>query len=345
MMRAILLLALSLRRALAASRPLARACLAASLLLAPVGASSATTAAPREDGALPVLTLSVLQFGTAHWELDHLQRRQLDRAQGFELRVRLVADLPASRLAVASGSVDGAVADLLWVQSRYAAGTPYLYLPFSAQIGEIVVAGDSPIERLADLPGKRIGVAGGPDSLGWLLVQHAARQQGIDLARAAQVQFAAPPLLNQALRRGQLDALVTYWHFAARLRGEGGGRAAFALEDLLVGLGLAPDLPVLGYVFPQAWAAQNRALLERFERALRQGKRELAAEPAYWDAIRPLMRAEDDGVFAALRGGFVAGIPEPLDAGRIADLRRLLALTGAEPAQLLPEALFFRGGP
>ncbi|WP_324734715.1 ABC transporter substrate-binding protein [Pseudomonas paeninsulae] len=318
------------------------------MLLAFVGCASALAAESPAAGSdpLPVLTLSVLQFGTAHWELEHLQRRQLDRAQGFELKVRLVADLPASRLAVASGSVDGAVGDLLWAQSRYAAGTPYLYLylPFSAQIGEIVVASDSTIEQVADLAGKRIGVAGGPESLGWLLLQQVARQQGIDLAREAEVQFAAPPLLSQALRRGQVDALVTYWHFAARLRAEGGSRTAFALADLLQALDLNPDLPVLGYVFPQTWAAQHRVLLDQFERALRQGKTELADTPAYWDAIRPLMRAEDDAVFAALRAGFVEGTPEPLNAERIADLRRLLTLTGTKPAQLMPESLFFRAG-
>ncbi|MCG4452480.1 ABC transporter substrate-binding protein [Pseudomonas sp. MMS21-TM103] len=316
------------------------------MLLAFVGGASALAAESPAAGSdpLPVLTLSVLQFGTAHWELEHLRRRQLDRAQGFELKVRLVADLPASRLAVASGSVDGAVGDLLWAQSRYAAGTPYLYLPFSAQIGEIVVASDSAITRVADLAGKRIGVAGGPASLGWLLLQQVARQQGIDLAQEAEVQFAAPPLLSQALRRGQVDALVTYWHFAARLRAEGGSRSAFALADLLQALDLNPSLPVLGYVFPQAWAAQHRALLERFERALRQGKTELADTAAHWHALRPLMRAEDDAVFAALRGGFIAGIPAALDARRIADLRRLLSLTGTPPAQLMPESLFFRAG-
>jgi NitT/TauT family transport system substrate-binding protein len=341
MMRLLLFLALPVRRAL----PAARGATAALWLLVLFGGSTALAQSPEAGSTpLPVLTLSVLQFGTAHWELEHLQRRQLDRAQGFELRVRLVADLPASRLAVASGSVDGAVGDLLWAQSRYAAGTPYLYLPFSAQIGEVVVASDSPIKQVADLAGKRIGVAGGPVSLGWLLLQQVASQQGIDLAREAEVQFAAPPLLSQALRRGQVDALVTYWHFAARLRAEGGSRTAFALADLLQTLGLNPDLPVLGYVFPQAWAAQHRALLEQFERALRQGKTELADTPAYWDAIRPLMRAEDDAVFAALRGGFVEGTPEPLNAERIADLRRLLTLTGTKPAQLMPETLFFRAG-
>ena len=110
-----------------------------------------------EAQPLPVLTLSVLQFGTPHWELDHLKRHGLDKANGFELEVRLVADLPASRLALSSGSVDGAVSDLLWAQARYEAGTAYHYLPFSSQIGEVLVNDGSPVRTLADLRGKRIG--------------------------------------------------------------------------------------------------------------------------------------------------------------------------------------------
>ena len=106
---------------------------------------------------LPVLTLSVLQFGTPHWELEHLKRQGLDRANGFELKVRLVADVPASRLALTSGSVDGAVSDLLWAQARYQAGTAYRYVPFSSQIGEVLVPEGSAIRTLADLRGKRIG--------------------------------------------------------------------------------------------------------------------------------------------------------------------------------------------
>ena len=146
--------------------------------------------------------------------------------------------------------------------------------------------------------------------------------------------------LGQALRRGQLDALLTFWHFSARLRGEGGVQTAFGLADLLGDLQLDAQLPVLGYLFPEPWAQANEALLQRFASALRQSKHELASEPAYWQAIRPLMRAEDEAVFAALRDSFVAGIPQPLDAARIADLQRLLVLTGSDPARLMPAALF-----
>ncbi len=289
---------------------------------------------------LPVLTLSVLQFGTPHWELEHLKRQGLDRANGFELKVRLVADVPASRLALTSGSVDGAVSDLLWAQARYEAGTAYRYVPFSSQIGEVLVPEGSAIRTLADLRGKRIGVAGGPHGLGWQLLQHAAAQDGIDLSKQATVQYAAPPLLSQALRRGQVDALLTFWHFSARMRGEGGVQAAFGLDDLQGDLQLDAQLPVLGYLFPEPWAQANEVLLQRFASALRQSKHELATEPAYWQAIRPLMRADDEAVFAALRDSFVAGIPQPLDAARIADLQRLLVLTGSDSATLMPAALF-----
>ena len=50
------------------------------------------------------------------------------------------------------------------------------------------------------------------------------------------------------------------------------------------------------------------------------------------------IRAAD--IPAALRDSFVAGIPQPLDAARVADLQRLLVLTGSDPARLMPAALF-----
>ena len=320
------------------SHGLQRTC--ALVLLACLSPLVATSAAAEGKETLPVLTVSALQFGTAHWELDHLKRQGLDRSNGFELKVQLVADLPASRLAVSSGSVEGAVSDLLWAQARYEAGTAYRYVPFSSQIGEVLVAEDSAIRTLADLRGKRIGVAGGPDGLGWQLLQQAASRQGIDLSREAQVQYAAPPLLSQALRRGQADALLTFWQFSARMRGEGGVRTAFALEDLLKSLGLEAQLPVLGYLFAETWASRNEDLLGRFQLALRQTKTQLAQEPAHWQAIRPLMRAEDEAVFDALRDSFIEGIPPPLDETRIGHLQQLLKLVGADPQKLMPAELF-----
>lgn len=290
----------------------------------------------------PTVSVSVLQFGTAHWALDHLKRQGIDHANGFDLDVHLVANLPASHLAVSSGNVDGAVADLLWAQARYEAGDPYVYLPFSSQIGEIVVPLDSPVRSVSDLPGRRIGVAGGPDSKGWVLLKRVAANQGIDLDSVAEVQYAAPPLLSQALKRGQLDVLVTYWHFAARLRASGDARSAFGMADLLDDLGLSHDLPVLGYVFHKSWADAHPGALAAFARALNQGNQSLAANDASWDALRPLMQSPDEATFRVLRAGLIAGFPGPLNQARIDDLRRLLTLAGTAPQRRMPEDLFVR---
>ncbi|MDV3502469.1 ABC transporter substrate-binding protein [Marinobacter sp. M-5] len=301
-------------------------------------------AGDRNSAPLPVLSVSVLQFGTAHWELGHILHRELDQKNGYRLELKLVANLPASRLAVTSGSVNGAVADLLWTQSRFEAGTPYLYVPFSSRIGDIVVPEDSDIRSVADLAGKRIGVAGGPDSKGWILLQRVAGQQDISLEDSADIQFAAPPLLSQALKREQVDVIVTYWHFAARLMGEGGWRSAFGMADLLDALDMDRNLPVLGYVFPADWAADHRSLVDRFAASLHQAKTELA-DDSHWQRLRPIMGDPEARVFEALRDGFVTGTPAPQTDKRVADLHRLLTLTGADPDNLMPADLFHRRQP
>lgn len=299
--------------------------------------------AASDKSKLPELSVSVLQFGTAHWQLDHLIHQQLDRQHGYRLVLKVVANLSASHLAVVGGSANGAVADLLWTQSRYQAGSPYLYVPFSSRIGDIVVSEDSGVHNLADLQGLRIGVAGGPDSKGWKLLQKVAAQQGIDLSESAKVQFAAPPLLSQGLKRGQMDAIVTYWHFAARLKGQGGWRSAFGMADLLAAMNLDSELPVLGYVFPEKWAVEHKELIDRFADSLTDARAQLAVQISAWERLRPLLRNPKAGVFNALKEGFVAGIPEPLTANRVASLRELLViLTNVDTASLMPERLFYR---
>ncbi len=80
--------------------------------------------------------------------------------------------------------------------------------------------------------------------------------------------------------------------------------------------------------------------MTRFAAAVAQTKRALRDEPAHWAALRPLMRAEDDAHFEALRRGYVQGIPEPLDDARIEALQRLLVLAGAPSDAVMPAGLF-----
>ena len=75
---------------------------------------------------------------------------------------------------------------------------------------------------MADLKGKKLGVAGGANDKSWLFLQaYAKKIANLDLSQAASVQYAAPPLLNELMQQGELDAVLNFWHYAARLQVDG----------------------------------------------------------------------------------------------------------------------------
>lgn len=298
--------------------------------------------------SLPLVKASILQFGTVHWELAAMVEQGLDRAHGFELVIDTRANLSATRLALTANQVHVIVGDWLWALQRHVAGSPKLFLPYSSSIGSLIVQDDSPIEDITDLAGRRVGVAGGPDSKGWILLQAAAREQGIDLS-LEQVQFAAPPLLNQALRRGQIDAVLTYWHYGAELLAEGGARELVSMTRLAESLGLAARMPMLGYVFNRRWADAHPQEVKAFAAAVAETKSRLLASDAAWEPIRELMRAKDAALFRAYKAGYRAGDPGSLGVspGQIENARSLYRLVREKmptpeqfPAEL-PAELFY----
>jgi NitT/TauT family transport system substrate-binding protein len=299
--------------------------------------------------SLPVVNASALQFGTVHWELAAMVEQGLDRAHGFELAIDTRANLSATRLALAANQADVIVGDWLWAAQRHVSGSPKLFMPYSASIGSLIVQDDSDIEAIADLAGRRIGVAGGPDSKGWILLQAVARKQGVELS-LEQVQFAAPPLLNQALRRGQLDAVLTYWHYGAKLLAGGDFRELVSMTRLAKSLGLNAQMPMLGYVFNRSWAEAHPRLVDAFAAAIADTKARLISSDAAWEPLRTLMRADDDALFQAYKAGYRAGDPGPLrmtpaQIGSAQSLYRLIREQMPTPGgtpERLPADLFYQ---
>ena len=294
-------------------------------------AVTALNAIPAGAGELPVVRLGVLEFGTVNWELDVIRHHGLDRANGFVMEVKGYGGDQAARIALQGGEVDMVVADYFWASRQRSEGGDASWMPYSASVGAVMVAADSDIAGLADLRGRTIGVAGNPTDKGWLLVQALARQaHGLDLARDASPVFGAAPLMTEKMRQGELDAVLNYWHFAARLEGEGFTRLIdynAAARQLGVGL----DVPQLGYVFSEAWAAEHTDAVQGFAQASKAAKVILASSEAEWERIRPLTRAEDDAVFAALKERFRDGIVTEwgeAERAAAADLYAILAELG-----------------
>ncbi|GAC1553732.1 MAG: ABC transporter substrate-binding protein [Beijerinckiaceae bacterium] len=265
-------------------------------------ASAAASAAVR---------LGILQFGTVQWVADVILRNHLGTAHGLVLQTLKLANTEAGRIALMAGSADVVVSDWTLVASQRAAGNKLSFAPFSSAMGGIMVRSDSPLHTLGDLKGRALGVAGGPLDKSWLIIRAAAHAtQGIDLAAAAQITYGASPLLAGKLEQGALDAVLSYWNFAARLEAAG-FREMLSVADAARELGLPNHLGMLGFVFHEEWARQNLQAIEGFLAAATAAELRLAESDAEWQAVRPLMNAPADALFASLKRRFLEGISHP----------------------------------
>jgi NitT/TauT family transport system substrate-binding protein len=282
---------------------------------------------------LTPLRIGVLEFGTVNWELTLIQAHELAKKRGIDLKIVPLASADASTIALQGGAVDMIVSDWIWVSRQRAESRFYTFAPYSNAVGSMMVKPDSDIRQLADLKGKKLGIAGGPSDKIWLLLRaYAQRKLGVDLTQFTEPSYAAPPLLNELVLRGQLDAALTTWPYAARLE-VGGLRTLIEVPEILKGLGIDKPIPLIGWVFREEWAAANTALVKNFLDASYEAKALLATSDAPWELLRPKMRAENEAVFKTLRAKFRAGIPSCADQDTltaVASTFKILAETGGE---------------
>jgi NitT/TauT family transport system substrate-binding protein len=301
-------------------------------------------------GAADRIRLALLEYGTANWELDTIRRHGLDKAEALELDVKQYAGPQATLVALQSGDTDLAIEDWIWVARQRAEGRHFAFVPYSTATGALVAPQGSGIATLADLKGKRLGIAGGPLDKSWLILRALSIKQGIgDLESAVQPVYGAPPLVGEQLKQGRVDGALTYWHYAARLVAAG-YTPVLQVSEARRALGVEADVPMIGYVFDSGWASRNRDALLRFLRAADRARAILQESDAEWDAVRPLMKAPDEATFIALRDGYRAGIPrswgpaERAGAERLFEILRGLGgdrLTGR--ATRLPDGTFWDG--
>jgi NitT/TauT family transport system substrate-binding protein len=279
--------------------------------------------APASAGTVKI---GVLKFGTVSWELDTIKRNGLDRAEGLDLQVVELASTAATTVALQAEDVDVIVTDWLWVTRQRAEGARFTFVPYSTSVGALMVPPDSAVATLADLRGKKLGIAGGPVDKSWLVIRAAATQRyGIELDQAVEKVFAAPPLLNEEILSGRLDGVLNYWNFGAQLEARG-FKKVLDVEEAARDLGIRSRVPLLGYVFDETWAEAHKEDVLALVRASRKAKDLLTRSDAEWEQLRPLIKAPDEATFAALRNGFRKGVPDRWGDAERADAVRLFAV-------------------
>jgi len=271
--------------------------------------------------------VGVLKFGTVSWVLDTVQANGFDKAEGIELDITPLASTQATTVGLQGGSMNVVATDWLWVSRERSNGADFTFVPFTTALGAIMVPPDSPIKTLADLKGKTLGVAGGPLDKSWLLiVAYALRTANIDLRTETTQEFGAPPLLAERAKQGEIDAVLNYWPYAARLEAVGFTQL-IGIEDVVRELGAKGEVAMVGYVFNERWAHKNPEAIDGFLRAAAKANELLATSNDEWDRLKPIMSANDpnftEATFEALRRRYREGIPERPIAAEEADAKVL----------------------
>ena len=268
------------------------------------------------------LRIGLQKTGTFAWQLDVIRRHGLARAAGLDLIGVELASPDAGKLALNADSVDLAVVDWLWAARERALGMKLQFFPYSTAVGAIMIRNESPVRGIADLKGRTLSIAGGPLDKSWLIVRAAALRRGTDLKREATLQYGAPPLIYQKLLQGEAEASLNFWNFCAQLESQG-YRRLYDVRDAQAELGLKEPLSLTGYVFPESFATTRKDTIERFLSVVRQANDILLNSDAEWDALRPLMRADDEATFLALRDRTRQGLPRRSVNAEEADARAL----------------------
>jgi NitT/TauT family transport system substrate-binding protein len=283
-------------------------------LLAFLICAVASVAFSQQADAANKVKLGVLKFGTVSWLLDTIQANGLDKAEGIELDIVPLASTQATTVGLQGRSVDIIATDWLWVSRERSEGGDFTFSPFTTALGAIMVPPNSPIKTLGDLKGKRLGVAGGPLDKSWLLlVAYALRTANLDLRTETKQEFGAPPLLNERAKQGEIDAVLNFWPYAARLEAEGFTQL-IGVEDVVRELGARGEAAMVGFVFSESWATQNLEAVQAFLHAAAKADELLATSDEEWNRLKPLMSENDpsfnEATFEALKRRYREGIPE-----------------------------------
>ena len=300
------------------------------------------------------LKIGVLKFGTVSWLLDTIQANGLDKAEGVELEIIPLASTQATTVGLQGGSVDVIATDWLWVSRERASGGDFTFSPFTTALGAIMVPPNSPIKTLGDLKGKKLGVAGGPLDKSWLLlVAYALRTANLDLRTETTQEFGAPPLLAERAKQGEIDAVLNFWPYAARLEAAGFTQL-IGVEEVVRELGAKGEVAMVGFAFSEGWANKNLEGIQAFLRASAKADELLATSDKEWDRLKALMGENDpnfdEATFEALRRRYREGIPERSAAENEGDakvLYQFLRELGGEklvgPATELAPGTFWNG--
>ena len=305
-------------------------------------------ALPSAASAAQQLRLALQKTGTGNWEIHVAQAFGLDKEADLELQINELASPEASKIALLGGNADLIISDWLWVARERSNGLKVTFYPYSSAIGALM-SKNSSINAIADLRGKKIGVAGGPLDKSWLLLKAAALRKGVDLEKEATIVYAAPPLIAEKAQQGEIDAVLEYWNFAIDLEAQGFKRV-IDLTNIEKELGVKDKVIVTGYVFNEDFAATNPTTLQKFFIMTKKARKLIETDDRAWNVVVKYLKNNNPATLDLYRKSFSEASPKKSIAeeqAEVAKIYSILAEIGGEKlvgsTKTLDTNVFYKG--
>ena len=270
-----------------------------------------------------VISIGLLKYGSVNWEIDIIKHNKLDKKNNFTIKKKFFSTKNAAAIALQGKSVDMIVTDWIWVSRQRGEKRNYVFHPHSMTVGGIMVKHDSEIDNIKDLENKKLGIAGSSIDKSWLLFRaYTNKNLNKDPKSFLKPIYAAPPLLNEFVERNEIDAVLNYWHYNARLKSKG-YREIISVDSILKNLGIKTQIPSIGWVFSEDFGKNNNELMNNFFNASKEAKEIMMSSDDEWERIFPLTKAKDRTMLIHLRDAYRNGIPLTFGNDEIEETKKI----------------------
>jgi NitT/TauT family transport system substrate-binding protein len=218
---------------------------------------------------------------------------------------------------------------------------------FQAYSNPFVVKPQSPIKEFTDLKGKKVGMFG-TTFLDWLVVRAAGKKAyNVDLQTDATLVPGAPPLLNQFLARGEVDAALQFSSLALAPIARNEQRAVIDVRGLMKAAGFSPDTLYLEWLLTEKWAKANPEAMRKLPAMLSEAYAVLRTNDRLWPALAQRINITDPALVTAYRdyarriddppysAALIRPTQEVLDAITAIAGEQAVGVTSVDPAAFL----------
>ncbi|MFN3257910.1 MAG: ABC transporter substrate-binding protein [Ilumatobacter sp.] len=293
-------------------------------------AEAPTTEAPPAELEIIPLRWSTISTASQGYLPSVIIEQGIDEEFGFDLEILELSGTGQQWTALRGDETDISSGSVLDLARQRATGLEAKGLTsFLAYNSPIVVLDESEIATFGDLAGSTVGT---PNAglLDYLIIRAAGTEAyGVDVGEDAELAEAAPGLLNEFIRNGEIDATLQFSSLAFAPLATGEMRALTDVRTLMGEGGFNPDALYLLYVASEDWLEENPDRVDELYGMINAGIEVLQTDDSVWPALAEVSGVEDPALLDAFVAEQRAVLFPPYSADLIAPTDELIqALIG-----------------